>query len=100
MNDMNASFRVCILLAAFSLAPIVFAADAIPATSHGQWSKEKAMQWYNKQPWPCGFNYVPANAISYTEMWMDYSFDPKLIDAELKLAQDIGFNCLRVCCLM
>ncbi len=61
-----------------------------------RWSRAQAWQWYNSQPWPCGFNYVPANAISYTEMWMDYCFDPKRIDTELKLAQEVGFNCLRV----
>ncbi len=93
---MAPSFRVCILLVAVSLASVVFAVDKTAVTSHRQWSKEKAMRWYNKRPWPCGFNYIPANAISYTEMWMDYSFDPKLIDAELKLTQDVGFNCLRV----
>lgn len=60
------------------------------------WSAEKAWDWYNRQPWPCGFNYVPANAVSYTEMWMDYCFDPALIDRELALAQGIGFNCARV----
>jgi len=61
-----------------------------------RWSKERAWQWYNDQPWPCGFNYIPANAISYTEMWMPYNFDPKTIDGELALAEDAGFNCLRV----
>lgn len=66
------------------------------ASSSGQWSQEKAWKWYQKQPWPCGFNYVPGNAVSYTEMWMDYSFDPQLIDGELKLARQVGFNCLRV----
>jgi hypothetical protein len=60
------------------------------------WTVSKAAQWYAAQPWPCGFNYVPAHAISYTEMWMADNFDPKLIDAELALAQDLGFNCLRV----
>lgn len=60
------------------------------------WPREKAWQWYNSQPWPCGFNYIPANAISYTEMWMPYCFDPDLIDRELALAEKIGFNCLRV----
>ncbi|MDA1044147.1 MAG: cellulase family glycosylhydrolase [Verrucomicrobia bacterium] len=64
--------------------------------SLGRWSIEKARAWYASQPWPCGFNYIPANAISYTEMWMPYCFDPKRIDAELALAQDIGFNGLRV----
>jgi hypothetical protein len=61
-----------------------------------RWSQERAWEWYNNQPWPCGFNYVPANAISYTEMWMPYCFDPEVIDKELALAQGIGFNCLRV----
>jgi len=61
-----------------------------------RWSPDRAWNWYNSQPWPCGFNYVPANAVSYTEMWMDYSFDPALIDAELALAREIGFNCTRV----
>ncbi len=64
--------------------------------SSGRWSPEKAWTWYQQQPWPCGFNYVPGNAISYTEMWMDYSFDPKVIDAELKIAEQVGFNCLRI----
>lgn len=61
-----------------------------------RWSAEKAWAWYKSQPRPCGFNYVPANDISYTEMWMDYGFDPALIDKELALSQDIGFNCVRV----
>lgn len=60
------------------------------------WSPENAWDWYRRQPWPCGFNYIPAHAISYTEMWMEYCFDPAVIDDELKLAQAIGFNCLRV----
>ena len=66
-------------------------------TEHsGRWSKEKANQWYAEQAWPCGFNYIPANAISYTEMWMPYSFNLELIDKELALAEELGFNQLRV----
>jgi hypothetical protein len=62
----------------------------------GQWSKERAWAWYKSQPWFCGFNYVPANSISYTEMWMDYAFDENLIDEELGLAAETGFSVLRV----
>jgi len=62
----------------------------------GRWSEQKARQWYANQAWPVGFNYVPANAISYTEMWMPYCFDSAFIDKELALAEEIGFNCLRV----
>lgn len=64
--------------------------------SISRWSEDKANEWYANQPWPCGFNYVPANAISYTEMWMPYCFDTAFISKELMLAEDIGFNCLRV----
>jgi hypothetical protein len=70
--------------------------DTEPGPAAGRWSAEKANQWYAKQPWPCGFNYIPANAISYTEMWMPYCFDRELIDKELALAEGIGFNCVRV----
>ena len=59
------------------------------------WTPAHAWNWFTNQPLPIGFNYVPAKSISYTEMWMDYSFDPKLIDGELALAQKVGFNCLR-----
>jgi len=61
-----------------------------------RWSKEKARRWFDDQPWPCGFNYIPANAISYTEMWMPYAYDAERIDKELALAEAAGFNCLRV----
>ena len=60
-----------------------------------RWSAEHAWKWYDSQPWLCGFNYVPASSISYTEMWMGYAFDPKSLDGELALAQNIGFNCAR-----
>lgn len=61
-----------------------------------RWSRQRAEEWYRRQPWLCGYNYVPANAISYTEMFMPYNFDPALIERELKLSQEIGFNCMRV----
>jgi len=60
-----------------------------------QWSQEKIWNWYNKQPWYCGFNYIPAYAINYTAMWDKTTFDPTAIDKELALAQSLGLNCLR-----
>ena len=69
------------------------AADETPSP---RWSAERANRWYDAQEWPCGFNYIPANAISYTEMWMPYCFDAERIDKELALAERVGFNCLRV----
>ncbi|MBN1125157.1 MAG: cellulase family glycosylhydrolase [Sedimentisphaerales bacterium] len=66
------------------------------ALEENRWTRKTAWNWFNNQPWPCGFNYIPANAISYTEMWMPYCFDPEFIDKELALAETVGFNCLRV----
>lgn len=70
--------------------------EEVGAVEQNRWTRERAWKWYNGQPWPCGFNYIPANAISYTEMWMDYCFDLQRIDRELALAQTTAFNALRV----
>ena len=67
---------------------------AQPASA--QWTPQQAWSWYNQQPWPCGFNYIPANAINYTAMWDKTSFSPEVIDRELALASQTGFNCARV----
>ncbi len=60
------------------------------------WDRDKAWTWYRSQPWRCGFNYVPSNSISYTQMWMEDHFDEKLIDHEFAIAEKVGFNCTRV----
>lgn len=67
-----------------------------PSPGTARWAGNRAWNWFNSQPLPIGCNYIPVNCISYTEMWMGYAFDPKLIDGELALAQGIGFNCVRV----
>ena len=60
-----------------------------------RWTEQKAWTWYSKQPWYCGFNYIPAYAINYTAMWDKTSFDARSIDKELALAQSTGMNVLR-----
>ena len=60
-----------------------------------KWTEEKANSWYSKQPWYCGFNYIPAYAINYTAMWDKTSFSCTAIDKELALAQTTGMNVLR-----
>lgn len=62
----------------------------------GQWSVEKANQWYAAQPWIVGCNFLPSTAINAVEMWQSESFDPKTIDKELALAHQWGFNSVRV----
>jgi hypothetical protein len=60
-----------------------------------RWSEQKANDWYKKQQWLCGFNYIPAYAINYTAMWDKTSFDAAAIDKEFALAEQSGMNVLR-----
>ena len=38
------------------------------------WTLEKIWNWYQKQPWIVGFNYLPSNAVNSTEMWQKETF--------------------------
>jgi hypothetical protein len=60
------------------------------------WSVEKAGEWYSLSGWRTGANYIPSNAINQLEMWQEETFSPVLIDKEFQLAEDIGFNTMRV----
>lgn len=60
------------------------------------WSKEKANEWYSKQPWLVGANFNPRSAINQLEMWQEDTFNPEQIDQELGWAEDIGMNVMRV----
>jgi hypothetical protein len=60
-----------------------------------RWSIERAAAWYARQPWICGFNYLPRTAVNWTELWQAESFDLPTIEQELDWARDIGFNALR-----
>lgn len=62
----------------------------------GQWSVEKAQQWYQETGWLIGVNFIPSTAINQLEMWQAKTFDPKTIDRELGWAEDLGFNTVRV----
>ena len=60
-----------------------------------RWSVDKAKAWSAANPWWCGVNYIPANAINYTAMWDKTSFSPEVIRCELKLMSSMGMNCVR-----
>jgi hypothetical protein len=62
----------------------------------GRWSEAKANEWYAKQPWLVGSNYIPATAINELEMWQAESFDPRTIDKELGWAESLGMTTMRV----
>lgn len=60
-----------------------------------RWSTEKANEWYARQPWLIGCNFIPSNAINQLGMWQAETFDPATIDCELGWAAAIGFNTVR-----
>ena len=61
-----------------------------------RWTEQRANDWYARQPWLVGSNYIPATAINELEMWQADTFDPQRIDLELGWAESIGLNTMRV----
>ncbi len=64
--------------------------------SEARWTAENANEWYRRQPWLVGCDFIPSTAINQLEMWQDATFDPGTIDRELGWAADIGMNAVRV----
>lgn len=60
------------------------------------WSKEKSWEWYRKKPYIIGCNFLPSTAVNSTEMWAKETFDAETIEKELRWAQNIGYNNIRV----
>ena len=81
-----------LLLSTMACASYAQGEQAIPA----RWTAERANEWYAKQPWPVGANFVPSTAINQLEMWQADTFDPQTIDRELGWASGIGMNTMRV----
>lgn len=61
-----------------------------------RWLPERAVSWYDDQPYPLGCNFVPSTAVNPLEMWDRRTFDPATIDRELGWAADLGFTMVRV----
>jgi hypothetical protein len=64
--------------------------------SQGRWTAEQANEWFTRQPWLVGCNFIPSTAINQLEMWQAPTFDPETIERELGWASAIGFNSVRV----
>ena len=82
-------------LALSTLLPALSAAQT-PTRPEARWSETKANDWYRQQPWLVGANFVPSDAINELEMFQAPTWNPKLIDHELGMAQGIGMNTMRV----
>src|SRR5260370_41888167 len=61
-----------------------------------RWHEKKANDRYAKERWLVGSDYIPANAINEVERWQADTFDPRRIDLELRWAQGLGMNTMRV----
>jgi hypothetical protein len=75
--------------------------NAVPFPLHDhelayRWPQSKAQDWFDKNGWVAGCNFVPSNAINQLEMWQEETFSPVLIDKELAMAAGLGFNTIRV----
>lgn len=60
------------------------------------WSKDQASEWYKKQGWLRGTDFIPSTAINQLEMWQAETFDTATINRELGWAESIGMNAMRV----
>ena len=60
-----------------------------------RWDVEQANDWYARQPWLVGCNFIPSSAINQLEMWQAETFDPTTIERELDWAASLGFNTIR-----
>ncbi|WP_121808470.1 glycoside hydrolase family 2 TIM barrel-domain containing protein [Mucilaginibacter kameinonensis] len=74
---------------------IVSISNCFSQSQDKRWPEARIWDWYNQQPWYCGFNYIPAYAINYTAMWDKTTFNEVAIDKELALAEKSGMNSLR-----
>jgi hypothetical protein len=87
------AFWICLFLV---LGLVWHAAGGRVQEHAARWGEEQARDWYAKQPWLVGSNYIPSNAINELEMWQAESFDAQRIDRELGWAESIGLNTMRV----
>lgn len=90
--DRRTALKLPLFLAAgAALTQLPFA-----SADSARWTADRANAWYKAQDWLVGANYIPANAINQLEMWQSGTYDPRRIDGELRVAQQIGFNTMRV----
>jgi hypothetical protein len=83
------------MFACLVVAPMALVAQT-GEVAGGRWSAQRANDWYAKQPWLVGANFVPSDAINELEMFQAETFNPALIDKELGMAESIGMNTMRV----
>src|ERR1041385_9240222 len=76
------------------ILPLLLVTALLPQSQ--KWSEEKANEWYSRQPWLVGSNYIPAYAVNQLEMWQADTFDIDRVNLEFIWAQNLGMNTMRV----
>ena len=66
------------------------------ASAQSSWTAKQANDWYVRQPWLVGSNFITSTAINELEMWQADTFDLPTIDRELGWAHGLGMNTMRV----
>lgn len=63
-----------------------------------RWSQERIWAWYHQRPWIRGCNYMSADCANRIDQWQALGFEERLktTDNELALAEQIGYNSIRV----
>ena len=84
------------LAPAFLLITLTLITASLCSASDQPWPPKQATDWYAKQPWMVGSNFIPSTAINQLEMWQADTFDLATIDRELGWAESIGMNTMRV----
>lgn len=70
--------------------------ETVAGAGRDIWTKEQANEWYGKQGWLVGCDFIPSTAINQLEMWQAATFDTATIDRELGWAAALGMNTVRV----
>ncbi|KUI35535.1 cellulase family glycosylhydrolase [Mycobacterium sp. GA-2829] len=86
------ALKLSLLLTAAAALTELPVASAEPS----RWPADRANAWYAQQGWLIGANYVTSTAANQIEMFQAGTYDPRRIDAELRLARQVGFNTVRV----
>ena len=88
MRRMTKDWGACLLVALLAMSA--------NAQDSSRWSAEQANASYAQHPWLVGAHYVPSDAINQLEMFQAATWNPRLNDKELGMAEGIGMNTMRV----
>ena len=75
------------------MRPLLIFTSLLLSTGFAQpqrWTEKAANDWYARQPWLVGSNYIAATAINQLEMWQADTFDANWMETELGWAEGLS----------